>query len=225
MPILNITWDELGPHRCTATLSYIAILMLWPDDPEQRDRAWRAIGAAQIEKHVLDEAPNDILFMTNQQLREVLSFTLTAPRLPDVSEESQRPNLHGAAAGLILGHVLHRRDTGRAEARLGAVMDDVSAKLSGVGGIRLSRKTLEAASSWPRFRCVAHLWMAHLWAATTSGEPTFPCRLDKTADFLAVAEWYRVEGEGFKPKYSDTPLLPADATWRMPSAENLPKLK
>jgi hypothetical protein len=223
MPILDITRDELGPHRCTATLSYIAVIMLWPDDPEQRERAWRAIGAAQIEKRVLDEAPNDISFMTNQQLHEVLSFTLTAPRLPDVSKVSNQPYMYGVAAGLILGHILHRRDTGHADAKLGAVTKDVSAKLSGAGGIRLGGKLLEI--TWPRFRCVAHLWMAHLWASATSGELTFPCRLDKIADFLAVSEWYRVEGERFTPKYSDTAVLWADETWRMPSTENLPKSK
>ena len=99
-------------------------------------------------------------------------------------------------------------------AQLGAVMDTVAATLTGVGGIALSRKTIDN-TIWPRFRCVAHLWAAYLWGAAP-GDRTFPCRLDRLADSLTVAEWFRAEGEGFRPKGSDRTVLSAAESWRMP---------
>jgi hypothetical protein len=216
MPVLEISQEELGPHRGRATLVYIEAVMLWPDAPERRGRAFAAFDADRMKNAIpaLD-APDDIAMLTHRQLHEILNFVSGAPRLSDIREDSQKAFVHGVACGLVVGEIIRRRDAGHARAQLGTVMDAAAAILTGAGGVPLSRKTLDAV--WPRFRTVAHLWTAYLLTAATSGEPTFPCRLDKLADFLSVAEWYRIEGESFRPKQSDRPVLLADKTWRMPS--------
>lgn len=129
-------------------------------------------------------------------------------------EESQKALYHGIATGLTLAGVLHRRDTGHPRAQVGAVMELVAKRLAGVGDFKLTVKTMNNAV-WPRYRSVAHLWAAYVQAALVNRDPIFPCRLDRLADFLHVAEWFRAEGEGWRPKQSDRPVLDTAESWRL----------
>jgi hypothetical protein len=214
MPILDISRDELGPQRGQATLVYLQAVMVAPDDPLMRRRIFEAFDAARI-INALDEAPDDA-FPTPEQTRVLMRFGNEAPRLAEVSEDSNRPYFHGVTTGLVLAAIIHRRDAGHPRANLGDVMDLVSKRLSGANDLTLSRGTINNVV-WPKYRCVAHLWAAYVHAAIQGRDGTCPCRLDRLADFLAIAEWYRVEGEGFRPKQSDRPVLAAAETWRMPT--------
>jgi len=70
---------------------------------------------------------------------------------------------------------------------------------------------------------VSPLWVAHKHMIDFYSEREFPCRFDRLAEFLAIAEFFRAEGQKLKTKQSPTPtILPPTETYRLPGDLKLP---
>jgi hypothetical protein len=219
MPVLDISRDELGPLRCRATLSYLLTVMLWPTNAAKRDWAHKAILATRIDDAISEPGAADRLSLTHDGWVDIVHFMRSAPSLRDVQEECAKPFCHGLAAGFVLSGVLHRREIGAPDAQLGAVMDSVVESVLPPDArdfkFALSRSTLNN-TVWPEYCGVAHLWASHIWRGISAGDWTFPARLDRLSDFLTVAEWFRREGEAWRPKGGARPVLDPLDTWRLP---------
>lgn len=69
----------------------------------------------------------------------------------------------------------------------------------------------------PRFRCVAHLWVASYTAMKIDrGDDPFPCHPENLARFLADADFYRLAAEAARTRQSPTTVLRAQEMVRLP---------
>lgn len=93
-----------------------------------------------------------------------------------------------------------------------------------------SRRKLEGL--WQKYRTVAHFWTAHqVWVAPEvmpdmKRLPGFPCHPTQVMQFLALAEYFRRKGEGFRSPHSKegSCLLDKNRTWRVRPASRVQRM-
>lgn len=220
MPVLEITPEMIGPGRNQLAIAYIAGVMLWPgdDEIEQRDEAMktatadhlmRSIGAVPAAaKHVdvagaaFDAVPPRII---NRQARERYRDGCIAGEFLAAAVQ------HGAAGGKVKLEGLKAAITAPARRAHHRTLD-------------FSRSTL-VNRILPRFRPVAHLWAAHVYAAVHAGEDEFPCRLADLPAFLALADLFCDEALALRFATRRDALLRPGEAWRIPEGLPLPRLE
>jgi hypothetical protein len=185
MPILIIPRDAPNPG------ALLEATMLWPDNPERRERFLWAIHASTVRGSIIDYGKkHDHIRISTADLAEI-SRTLTgAPLLSEVIREAQRDRFRGEVAGTMLLELLARKHNGSRNIRLGSVKDLSIKTLNGFEAFKLTLWDINN-EIWPRYRTVSHLWAAKASIEMTA-EGRRPYLLD---DFLKIAEHFRVDGE------------------------------
>jgi len=159
--------------------------MLWPHDPDMRER-FRAAVVFDLAVDMVESVPAG----TPAEIGEWSLMIRRAPSLEQFGEASKRPFVHGMVAGERLREAIGFQDI---ERRTMADIDEALAVLLWRTQ-RLSAKTINNMV-WPRYRSVAHLWAAYIHRTRETGVDAFPTSPTGLALFLAVADEYRRRGE------------------------------
>ena len=177
-------------------LSVVECHMLWPDDLQARSLATRAT-TAEFGRRALPHMPDHLM-------RDIVPALVAAPPIGQAQAAAGKPFFEGYVAGMILHHVVGAVATDGDDASMGWIMSKIA---NDVRPRRLSKKTIEN-TLWPKYRRVSHFWAAYV--ERSYSETVFPCRLEKLAEFLSLAEAFRVAGEATRTKQSPRPtvLLP-----------------
>lgn len=223
MPFLEIAQRDLGPDAERIILAHIEAVMLWPDDPAQRQRVEHAAGAEDLANLMNAlEAQGDILALPMATVAEVVNEIRAAPRLRDIQATVKEPFLHGVMVGFVLHLVIGYSELRSPRAQLTRVKREVAAMF------KVSPSAIENIY-WKRNKCVSPLWAAFLTLGRReqeSGKETvFPCRLAELAKFLAISEWHRRKAEGLRMKQSRRgTLLKANEAWTINPKLSLPEV-
>jgi hypothetical protein len=221
MPVLDLTPEMIGPDNADLTLGYIEGVMVWPEDEENRRLFVQARRAKEYVELVEAFAKVDpqAKIMNVADMAVTFAALATSPRPTEVGADRQRRYSHGSIAGWILWDGLVNCHSGTGHG-LEAVKRDISKRLkTSKGHPRFSVSTINN-TIWPRFRPVAYMWLAHMFHASlgrSDGEPVpRPCKADDLLKFLEMAEQFRRDGEGCRPRHSDQPILDPTRTWKGP---------
>jgi hypothetical protein len=230
MPTLDLTPEMIGPERSRLVLSYIATVMLYPDDEQKRKRAMDASVAANILVELPDAMGDQdaLVLLGPTDLPAMLRILANAPPLSEVQEETKPRIVHGAVAAMILLDALEDRHVGR-QRGLRWVKEKIRKKLLGqVHFERLSMSTIENRI-WRVYRPVAALWAAHSLLAAEYRQAgikyAHPCHVDDVSRFLGLAEALRRDAEGYKLKQYDGTLLDPKTSWAVPPGIDLPGME
>lgn len=204
-------------------LAVIEARMLWPHDPDTRNRFLSAVsvkvGVSSIGRVPFEE-PTPI---TQDEVREFGEAMLSAPRVEDFTALAKSAFTHGMVAGKLLYDAVGYHELDPTKAGLTAAKERIEARLW--PDLRVKVKTIDNAI-WPTWRAVAHFWAAHiLWTMQTE-DGTFPCRTADLGMFLAVVEAYRQQGETIRPSpKAPTMLLRPGESVLIPAAIPLPAIE
>lgn len=213
MPFLDLPQlhlPESGP--------YILAVMVSPDDPIAQ-KTFMASQKGQVILNVLNKyEPQELAGLP--QVTELAIETANAPRLQETTRQLVPAAMRGgplAAKTLLL--VLSLAAHVPLQASLGNALRCCQVQLKG----RRGGSTANLKKAWKRFAPVSHLWAAfdigqELWMeAGSTGNGS------KLAEWLALAEAFRLKGERWTPYRADGPLLDPARTWKVPDTFLLPK--
>jgi hypothetical protein len=183
-------------------VSVIEALMVWPDDPAWRARAARAGWVEYFDSMFNGNVallPPDILTMHLQITRLALPIDLVH------GEVKKGRIMRGLVAGEVLRRFLATKEPRPSvESIANRVLDPFQK-----AGHRLSVGTYRNEIR-RTFRPVVHFWAA---AIETREPDAFPCRTERLAEFLALADSFRLRAEAAKLKRqgSETFMRPGEA--------------
>src|SRR5437868_5856768 len=106
MPVFDLSAEEYAlPTRLT--LSRLQSLMLWPDDPRQREAAQTAAAAAWITDNLRDIS---VIESTGADIAAAMEFAANAPPLPQIQSLTLPALRRGMIAGRIVLDAIAWRD-------------------------------------------------------------------------------------------------------------------
>jgi hypothetical protein len=207
---LEFQTDLCRPTRFDVAL--IEAIMLFPDD-----EVWRAKTAtSSFVEWVGDDAS------TFTQERLAMHQRLTRDALP-ISEVHKEINIERHVRGVITGSFLHNVLVAnildlRQRSKNAIALDCLKPfkrTRERLDGFKLSLSTWNT-EIWRTFRPVAHLWAASQRRAKKDGDLAFPCRADRFVEFLADAEFYRLQGEKITTARAHEPILRPGEAFALP---------
>ncbi len=183
----------------------IESVMLWPNDVAARRRGLQTLGAWVDVNH-----PDLVGYLfTREQVRAALE---TEPLSNIATTDLYR---HGMICGFILRETVGRIKSGYEGASIGEVIKAVSEAFSTSQHISVSTINNRI---WPKYKSVCHLWAAHVDAWIDDIDMEFPCHFSRIADFLSLAESYRVLGETTRTRQSPNAPIPPGVAICLPFA-------
>jgi hypothetical protein len=210
MPTLDITQEMLEMIPAAARV-VLAATMFWPNDRWARSIAIRA-GKADIVR-------KDAARRNEALSPEILNEMFAVPRVEDIDIAAIYQCGHAVGDFLYRAVGLHL--IGKPER-----LESIKARVEQHHELGRNRKhqgkpTSTFQQAWKDFRSVSHFWAAHAWHF--SGSPVIPCHPNRVAQFLADAEYLRLEGESIKPWRSpDGTILKPGTCWAVAPDISLP---
>ena len=194
--------------------------MLWPGN----------LAARQSEIHTSSVE----FFKINPLLRDAVlgsdafEFAAQAKPLEDLKKVVNLPLSHGCMVGAVCCNVIVAK-LGDAEISVTEAVKRIESNRASLDGMRnslgvggLSKKNFDNRI-WPLFRPVAHFWVAYFWYAKKSGNLTFPCEMNRIAEFLGEAEALLTLGDTIKTFKSKRTLLARSDAFQLPFS--VPKIE
>ena len=224
MPALQITSAML--RHPTLALGYLGAVMCAPapDEKATRERMCEAFRHEHC-REILEAFRNTDASIPASVVADLYESALTAPKLHEFRELTERASLHGLVVGKILQVIVVSDALGKPLSLKEAIGEKQDATRDTVAsGIVKSLQEQRGLGEdnikkiiWPRYRPIAHLWAARTHRYERLGRERFPCPPDDLLAFLAEAEMFRKAGERHVPKYSHHGgLLKADEMWTLP---------
>jgi hypothetical protein len=202
-------------------LAQLESQMLWPPtEPENAIHRARWVDGA-----IVAEAATMVDTLDHDLLRKAFMKAAHTPPLADLQKAAGDRYGHGWVAGAILRIAVGDAALANGKAHKGDVIGFLVESYSefhvkGQLHFTPSRKNIDNVV-WPTFAPVAHFWAAWL-IAYSSGNKTFPCKLDNLAIFLATAERFRQLGEATQTKQG--PILKPGQALELPNGLELPEV-
>lgn len=219
-PVLELTHAMVGPNRTDMTRAYLTSLMYWPDDPAQQREVMKTAAALHL-RATLGTVPAARDAIADHV--DMVSMALDALPPRKIRESAEQRYYQGCLAGEFLSEAFADDLRGRPvklEHYKAAMTAPRRRKLH--ERMNISRSTL-VNTILPRFRPVAHLWAAHVYAGKYLGDRELPCSVARVPEFLLFAEIIRERALAMKfPKRRDA-LLREDEAWTLPPGLPLPE--
>lgn len=213
MPVLDINLEEIA-----TTLFKIQAVMLYPDDPEERQRYVRLHQGLHATQKPQQRAP-EYASLDRTLLKDL--YKLKEP-------ERQKRHAQGRIAGGILVLIKQLQDHDVEEGVNKAIHMIIQWRKAGdlVCPIPTGRTSLQ--HYWSHFKPVVHLWAdVYLRKRHVFCKPLYTqTSPEEIVAFLARAEWFRRFGEQHIPKRSNPPLptLSPQDTWRVSGEAPFPAI-
>ncbi len=194
-------------------VALIEAIMLWPDDEN-----WR--GRAALSSYI--EYAGDVAAVSPRPIDRLVHQKMARRAFPieAVQEEVKKERfVRGTIAGkFLLKSVIKTllKEDNQKQSMASIARDCLGPFLK--AGYRVQMKTWDN-EIWPTFRPVAHFWAASIMLKTKNTSTPFPCDYHQFAEFLADAEFFRVEGERLRTPNSPTKVLRYGEAFTLP--ENL----
>lgn len=193
--------------------------MLWPDDPEYRQKV---IGQSLTLRALeLREA------LSRENAIRLVEGSVDLPAMQEIQEQAEQRHLHGSIAGSILVDCAGTRHAGLEGYTKKVVVDRLCETVSKHGTewrqAHIAPQTVYN-TIWPRFGPVAHYWAAHRERAR-SGDDTFPCEIGRVEMFLGEVKAWRDLGQKTKYFQSNKWILPPGFAAAVPGEDRLPTVE
>lgn len=192
-------------------LGIVRALMIWPDDVAMREQSAMRVCFDCLDD--LGDAPSDVQNMGYKLARNALG-----------ASEMEKLEDERIPRGLFVGSVLYSMTMFDNDGNCNFQYHVNNCnKLflrkknsSGKRVYRFSKKTFDNVL-WPTFRSVSQYWAASYASLQIDNGDKVPCALDKLQDFLALAEYIRVEAEARRPFKSPSAILRPGEALTLPS--------
>ncbi|OYX72930.1 MAG: hypothetical protein B7Y81_04220 [Caulobacter sp. 32-67-35] len=181
--------DDRAADPIVATV--ITAIMLWPDEPEKRQR-WVEASVAIANADELADAESAAL------------------NVEDLLDEERERRLHGKSVGTIILSV-----TGNPALSVGRLQDQISEELIRERAYHIRPQTMRNREGpHGRLRSVAHMWAIHqlIIAQAEADLYDFLCPVGFHWEFLKLADQFRARAEATRtPRSPTTVMRPGEA--------------
>lgn len=212
MPVLSFP-DGTDP-KSLGPCSYLASVMIYPDDDKARDTFVRFVGGRGWEDFLLSEKATRVAVPA-----KLAGWLVGTPELDRADFDRRMRN--GRAAGRIL-HFTVFNWLSADKRRLASLTHSVTVMSRVMGNVRGGDVQTLKRHVWKPFMPVAHLWAAalHLRDLQEMNRVEPP---DKDIPrFLSIAEAFRRTGEEVRHSNSTSSLLDPASMWLPPENMELP---